>query len=91
MELEGTTLFYYVRCCSFKLLQQIWINMNFKGYRAGLNKQNILINFYYKRLLDGVKYSIKMAHYPCGVCEKSIDDSKQSSIFCDLCNSRVHT
>ena len=26
-----------------------------------------------------------MAHYPCGFCEKSIDDSKQSSIFCELC------
>ena len=33
-----------------------------------------------------------MAHYPCGVCEKSIDDdSKQSSIFCDLCKFRVYT
>ena len=32
-----------------------------------------------------------MAHYPCGVCEKSIDDSKQSSIFCDLCKFWVHT
>ena len=32
-----------------------------------------------------------MAHYPCGVYEKSIDDSKQSSIFCDLCNFWVHT
>ena len=26
-----------------------------------------------------------MGHYPCGVCGKSIDDSKQPSIFCDLC------
>ena len=32
-----------------------------------------------------------MAHYPCAVCEKSIDDSKQSSIFCDLCKFWVHT
>ena len=32
-----------------------------------------------------------MAQYPFGVCEKSIDDSKQSSIFCDLCKFWVHT
>ena len=32
-----------------------------------------------------------MAHYTCGVCEMSIDDSKQSAIFCDLCESWVHT
>ena len=32
-----------------------------------------------------------MAHYLCGVWEKSIDDSKQSSIFCDLCKFWVHT
>ena len=32
-----------------------------------------------------------MAQYPCGVCEKSIDDSKQSSIFCDLYKFWVHT
>ena len=37
------------------------------------------------------QYSKNMAHYPCGVCEKSIDDSKQSSIFCDLCKFWVHT
>ena len=32
-----------------------------------------------------------MAHYPCGVSEKSINDSKQSSIFCDLCKFWVYT
>ena len=32
-----------------------------------------------------------MAHNPCWVCEKSIDYSKQSSIFCDLCKFWVHT
>ena len=32
-----------------------------------------------------------MDHYPCGVCEKSIDDSKLSSIFCDLYKFWVHT
>ena len=32
-----------------------------------------------------------MAQYPCGVCEKSIGDSKQSSIFYELCTFWVHT
>ena len=32
-----------------------------------------------------------MAQYPFGLCEKSIDDSKESSFFCDLCNFWVHT
>ena len=31
-----------------------------------------------------------MTHYPCGVCEKSIVDSVQSSILCDLCKFWVH-
>ena len=42
-------------------------------------------------LIRRCQYSKNMAHYPCGVCEKSIDDSKQSSIFCDLCKFWVHT
>ena len=37
------------------------------------------------------QYSQNMAQYPFGVCEKSIDDSKESSFFCDLCNFWVHT
>ena len=52
LELEGSQ--YFINYCSFKLLQQIWIKMNFKGQLAGLSKQNILINFHQKRLLDGV-------------------------------------
>ena len=36
-------------------------------------------------------FSKNMAHYPCGVCKKSTDDSKQSSVFCDLCKFWVHT
>ena len=53
LELEGSQ--YFINCyCSFKLLQQIWIKMNFKGQLAGLSKQNILINFHQNRLLDGV-------------------------------------
>ena len=32
-----------------------------------------------------------MAHYPYGVCQKSADGSKQSSIFYDLCKFWVHT
>ena len=35
--------------------------------------------------------SQNMAQYPYGVCEKSIDDSKQSSILCDLCKFWIHT
>ena len=32
-----------------------------------------------------------MYDYPCGVCEKSIDDRKQWSTFCDLGKFWIHT
>ena len=31
-----------------------------------------------------------MTIYPCGICEKFMDDGKESSIFCDKCKSWVH-
>ena len=31
-----------------------------------------------------------MTTYPCGICEKFIDDGKESSVFCDKCKSWVH-
>ena len=35
--------------------------------------------------------SKNMDHYPCDVCEKSIDDNKQSLIFCDLSKLWAHS
>ena len=31
-----------------------------------------------------------MVGYLCGICEKAIDDDKESSILCDVCNSWIH-
>ena len=31
-----------------------------------------------------------MVSYLCGICEKTIDDDKESSILCDICNSWIH-
>ena len=31
-----------------------------------------------------------MVSYLCGICEKTIDDDKESSIFCDNCNAWIH-
>ena len=31
-----------------------------------------------------------MVSYLCGICEKTIDDDKESSILCDFCNSWIH-
>ena len=31
-----------------------------------------------------------MVSYLCGICEKTIDDGKESSILCDICNSWIH-
>ena len=31
-----------------------------------------------------------MTTYPCGICEKFIDDGKESSIICEKCKSWVH-
>lgn len=51
-----------------------------KGLLAGISKFNILIN-----LLGGA--NISKSH----VCAKSVDDSKQLSIFCDLWKFWVHS
>lgn len=51
-----------------------------KGLLAGISKFNILIN-----LLGGA--NISKNH----VYAKSVDDSKQLSIFCDLCKFWVHS
>lgn len=58
----------------------MWIKINLKGLLAGVSKFNILIN-----LLGGA--NISKNH----VCAKSVDDSKQLSIFCDLCKFWVHS
>ena len=29
-------------------------------------------------------------YYPCGICEKSINDNRESSILCGLCNFWIH-
>ena len=31
-----------------------------------------------------------MVSYLCGICEKTIDDDKEFSILCDICNSWIH-
>ena len=31
-----------------------------------------------------------MVSYLCGICEKTIDHDKDSSILCDICNSWIH-
>ena len=51
-----------------------------KGLLAGISKFNILIN-----LLGGA--NISKNH----VYAKSVDDSKQLSIFCDLCKFWIHS
>ena len=31
-----------------------------------------------------------MVSYLCGICDKTVDDEKESSILCDFCNSWIH-
>ena len=31
-----------------------------------------------------------MIKYPCGICQKSVGDDKESSVLCDLCKSWIH-
>ena len=44
-----------------------------------------------EHLLGGPNINKTMVHYPCGVCENSIDDSKQSPTFCDILKFWVHS